>query len=324
MYYHIETPPSFPATVLVIDENEEDRLIVKEALEKRGYEVIQCASGEEAMDLAKNFPPAIVLLEIEIGNIEGFKICQKLMKLPEMSKVPVIFLSQDIDPEEVLQGFALGGADFIGKPLDPNLLVARVNTHVLLCQKIQESQKHAKQDGLTGLANKMKFNEFIELEFRRSMREQTPLSLLLIDVDYFKAYNDNYGHLTGDQVLVHLARLVERYTRRAGDLSARFGGEKLALILSNTKEEQAREIAETLREEIEKMAIPNQFTKVKKKRKTVTMGIPHKIAQEEPCITASLGVATLIPQQNSQVDHLIESALISLQRAKELGRNQVG
>jgi diguanylate cyclase (GGDEF)-like protein len=174
-----------------------------------------------------------------------------------------------------------------------------------LREKTQELESQNYTDGLTGIANRRNFDSYLEDEFRRAKRSVTPLSLIMLDVDYFKNYNDNYGHQKGDQVLIQVASALSSVINRSGDLLARYGGEEFAAILSNTHAEGAYRMAEEMRSIVEAQAIEHGYSKVAK------------------CITISLGVATLIPTLDSSPSRLIDAADRALYQAKASGRNRV-
>jgi diguanylate cyclase (GGDEF)-like protein len=174
-----------------------------------------------------------------------------------------------------------------------------------LREKTQELESQSYTDGLTGIANRRNFDSYLEDEFRRAKRSVTPLSLIMLDVDYFKNYNDNYGHQKGDQVLIQVASALSSVINRSGDLLARYGGEEFAAILSNTHAEGAYRMAEEMRSIVEAQAIEHGYSKVAK------------------CITISLGVATLIPTLDSSPSRLIDAADRALYQAKASGRNRV-
>lgn len=172
-----------------------------------------------------------------------------------------------------------------------------------LREKTQELESQSYTDGLTGIANRRNFDSYLEDEFRRAKRSVTPLSLIMLDVDYFKNYNDNYGHQKGDQTLIQVASALSSVINRSGDLLARYGGEEFAAILSNTHAEGAYRMAEEMRSIVEAQAIEHGYSKVAK------------------CITISLGVATLIPTLDSSPSRLIDAADRALYQAKASGRN---
>jgi len=161
------------------------------------------------------------------------------------------------------------------------------------------------QDGLTGIANRRHFDEFLANEWNRALRAQSPLSLILCDIDHFKAYNDHYGHQQGDRCLIRIADVLQQYARRGGDLAARYGGEEFTVILPETSLESASAIAESIRQSV------------------LDIAIPHRASETENIVTASFGVATIVPQRNQQSRLLIALADKALYQAKQQGRNRV-
>ena len=167
-------------------------------------------------------------------------------------------------------------------------------------------QRLMNSDGLTGLSNRRHFDEYMELEWRRSLREQSQLSLLMIDVDYFKAYNDSFGHLEGDEALRKVAAAIKDASARPSDLPARYGGEEFALVLPSTSQGGARLVAEKLRMTVE------------------ALKVPHISPSEGASLTISIGLSTMTPTAGSNCRELISAADKGLYSAKNNGRNQVG
>ena len=167
-------------------------------------------------------------------------------------------------------------------------------------------QRLMNSDGLTGLSNRRHFDEYLELEWRRSLRDQSQLSLLMIDVDYFKSYNDTFGHVEGDEALRKVATAIREASARPSDLPARYGGEEFALVLPNTSPGGARLVAEKLRQTV------------------AALKIPHNAPAEGSSLTISIGLATMVPESGSDCRLLISAADRGLYLAKNNGRNQVG
>jgi diguanylate cyclase (GGDEF)-like protein/PAS domain S-box-containing protein len=163
----------------------------------------------------------------------------------------------------------------------------------------------ASMDGLTGIANRRHFDNTLDLEWRRAMRSAKPLSLIMIDIDFFKNYNDLHGHLTGDSCLQKIAHTIRDSLRRAGNFAARYGGEEFAVILPDTDAEGAHLFAESLREKVE------------------NLNIEHKDSKAGKNVTLSLGVSTTVPEKDSTQDKLISMADKALYKAKQRGRNRV-
>ena len=221
------------------------------------------------------------------------------------AKIPVIFVSALNDEDDEACGLAAGGVDYIMKPINPVIVKARVEIHLELKRQRDFLQRISMIDGLTGIANRRRFDEALQSEWRRCSRSQTPLSLIMIDVDYFKCYNDCYGHLAGDECLRKVAGAVAAQVHRGADLVARFGGEEFACLLPDTGAEASRAMAERLRDSV------------------LSLKLAHSMSAVSGHVTISLGVATLVPDGNDDSARLIDIADRSLYAAKLKGRNRI-
>jgi len=244
------------------------------------------------------------LLDIMMPGIDGFETCRRIKENTDWEAIPIIFLTAKVEESEIVKGLELGAVDYITKPFNTQVLLARVKTHVQLYQYYQLLRAQACLDGLTQIANRLKFETVLVDEWHRALRMEGYLAVLMIDIDYFKALNDTYGHLAGDQVLKQVAATIDKLAKRASDFVARYGGEEFVVILPNTKLQEALLIAETIRRAIEALAIENKNT---------TLGQ----------ITISLGAAATIPSATMQPMQLIDKADQQLFLAKHNGRNQV-
>jgi len=291
--------------VLIVDDTPDNIRVLGTVLRQQDYQINVAQNGLQALNLTSKIMPDLILLDIMMPEMDGLETCRRLKEDPITRDIPVIFLSAKAEDEDVLQGFELGAADYVTKPFNPKILLARVKTHLALRQKTKQLQAFADRDGLTLLANRRRFDEFLTSEWRRCQRAQTPLSLIMIDIDYFKFYNDTYGHLKGDDTLKQVAQSIASVGTRPTDLPARFGGEEFSVLYGNTDHETAIRFAQDILERIEQLQIPHSYSKVSK------------------VVTASLGVATQIPNEEHSPLDLIEEADAKLYTAKENGRNQV-
>jgi diguanylate cyclase (GGDEF)-like protein len=292
------------ALILLVDDNPQNLQVLGNLLAGK-YTTAIAQNAKQAIAFAKKKNPDLILLDIMMPDVDGFQACRQLKELPETKDIPVIFLSAKTDSDDIVKGFELGGVDYISKPFCVEELLARVNTHIDLRKKSLILQNLADRDGLTMIANRRKFNDFSQIEWRRAFRDKTPLSCILIDIDWFKKYNDHHGHLKGDECLKKVAANITNSVGRPGDLAARFGGEEFAVILANTKREQALNVAENIRLIIEKL------------------NISHENSDTAKFITASFGIATVIPDKDSSIEQLLSMADKQLYAAKKAGRNQV-
>jgi diguanylate cyclase (GGDEF)-like protein len=201
-------------------------------------------NGDDALRLAAESPPDLILLDAEMQGMSGYRVLDSLKARPEMIDVPVIFVTGHSEPAFEVSAFEAGAADFIAKPFRAALILARVTTQLRLKRMADQLRMAAATDGLTGVANRRKFDQILEQEWQRSLRGADPLSLLLIDVDHFKRYNDRYGHPKGDQSLRLVAQALVNAVRRTADLVARCGGEEFGLLLPQTARAGAQNVAQ--------------------------------------------------------------------------------
>jgi diguanylate cyclase (GGDEF)-like protein len=297
--------------VLIVDDST-DNIELLFAMLQDEYQVLFSTSGSKALKLAEEVEPDIILLDIVMPEMDGYEVIAGLKQNTKTTNIPVIFLTAKTAKTDLLEGFRLGSVDYIVKPFFEEEVKVRLNTHLqnrILIKQLEEANKKLEQislsDGLTEIGNRRYFDQFLEQMFGLSQREQTHLSLLMIDVDYFKKYNDCYGHIAGDQCLQAIAKTLGSFANRGGDLAARYGGEEFALILSDTKAEDALQCAENYRMAIEKLQIP------------------HSQSDISNYVTVSVGVVTVIGNQEESMDKLILKADKALYQAKENGRNQI-
>jgi len=233
-------------------------------------------SGEDALLQMRQNPPDLVLLDAEMPGLGGYETCRQIKADPALAHVPVIFVTAHTDTASETHALTIGAVDFIPKPLNPPVVQARVRTHLALKRQSDELRRLTATDALTGIANRRAFDDGLQLEWRRALRSHAPLSLLMVDVDYFKRFNDTYGHPAGDACLRAVARVLAGTARRAGDLVARYGGEEFALFLPATNASDAFRLGESLCQSVAALAIP------------------HAASAVAAHVTVSVGVATLV------------------------------
>jgi diguanylate cyclase (GGDEF)-like protein len=239
-------------------------------------EAIFLENGREALEVSGAFRPDVILLEMETPEMDGFAVCAALKAAPELADVPILFVTAHGDVDKEDRALDLGALDFIHKPVSLPVVRARICVHLALKHKNDELREMARLDGLTGIANRRVFDEMMDAEWRRASRAKLPLSLLLVDLDYFKRYNDRYGHILGDDCLRSVAGALCTAARRPGDLCARYGGEEFAVILPDTNADQALSLASRIR------------------RQLAADQIEHADSDVATLVTVSIGVATLV------------------------------
>jgi len=291
--------------ILIVDDVPKNLQVLGSVLKKEGYRIAFANSGEQVLDYIVEHQPDLILLDILMPNMDGYEVCKRLKEHQNSKDIPVIFVTALGDIDDQCHGFELGGVDYITKPFNPKIVKARVKTHLCLKRKTDCLEALSSIDGLTDIPNRRKFDEVIENEWHRARRESKPLSLILIDIDFFKKFNDTYGHATGDECLRRVAHALQKMIQRPADLVARFGGEEFVAVLPDTELEGAVYIAEKMRLSIESLNISHEQNKAAK----------H--------VTISIGVVTTIPKGDMLPIALIENTDKCLYEAKEAGRNQI-
>lgn len=290
--------------ILLVDDNFKNLQVLGTILENR-YKTAVATSGFEALNFLKNRKPDLILLDIVMPEMSGLDLCRQIKSSPETKEIPVIFVTAKTQIDDVVKGFDAGAVDYITKPFHSTELLVRVHTHIDLRKKTLLLKAISQMDGLTMIPNRRHFDEFLSLEMRRCSRERQPLSVIMIDVDYFKLYNDFYGHIKGDDCLKLVAEVIRRSAKRPGDLPARYGGEEFSVVLGNTGLDNALMIARKICSDIEGLKIP------------------HKGSKANNVVTVSIGAASVIPGRETSPAWLIEQADKCLYKAKQEGRNRV-
>jgi len=239
--------------VLIVDDTSKNIQLVASVLKPEGYGLYFATDAQEAFNVLKNELIDLILLDVMMPTMDGFKVCKELKKNVKTQEIPVIFLTAKNDKESIKEGFEVGGVDYIIKPFYDVELLSRVKTHLRIAQMTQELRRSAEKmyelantDALTGIANRLRFNTITTYQIENSLRYGAALSMIFFDIDYFKKINDEFGHEFGDKVLRKIAQLIENEIRKS-DVIARWGGEEFAIILANTRLNDAEKLAQKLR-----------------------------------------------------------------------------
>jgi len=283
-------------TVLVVDDTEANVDILVESLDSE-YEVSVAMDGESALETVNTDPPDLLLLDIMMPGIDGYEVCRRLKSEPKTSGIPIIFITAMSEIENKTKGLELGAVDYITKPFEVAEVKARVKTHLSLMLANKKLHQLAETDFLTNIYNRRLFLRFLEAEINKARRYSNSFSLIMFDIDYFKAVNDTYGHDVGDYVLKSTVDVIKKNIRKT-DVFARYGGEEFLIMLPEIAIEGAKLCAENTRATIEQ----NNFDKVKK-------------------ITISVGVTMF--KENDTIDSITKRVDEALYRAKDNGRNRV-
>lgn len=320
--------------ILVVDDDESlVRLLALRLQAEAGYEVCFAHSalaaferlGMLGMKTTANID--LILMDVKLPGIDGIEACRRLKSHPLGRDIPVIIITGHEDQGSLEAAFDAGAIDYVTKPFNSVSLMARVRSALRLKREIDTCKRREQEllelthqleaankqlrhlsslDELTGIANRRQFELTIHQEFQRSMRNKTALSLIMIDIDNFKSYNDLYGHQAGDNCLRQVATALGSRLKRPNDLLARYGGEEFAIILPETGSRGAISLAENLRQAVEALKIPHAYA-----------------CQNDLKVTISLGAATLLPQRDDDPGKLIVAADQALYQSKRAGRNRV-
>lgn len=329
----VAVPAETKGRILVVDDSALMRSMLVKMLKNVGYaDVLTAASGAQAFELLgvsdDSNPAAIelILMDLLLPDTDGIAAIRTLATHARLSTLPVIMVTAMQDSETLRGAFEVGATDYITKPINEVELLARVGAALRLKHEIDRRaareqelievtqqlaaandrlQQISLTDGLTGLANRRHFDQVLQQEWGRAVRNRTPLSLILADVDHFKRFNDTYGHQEGDSCLTMVAEALGECANRSSDLAARYGGEEFALILPDTDSEGARAVGERLLANVTARAIP------------------HGASSVGPIVSISAGVASLIPGDELAASALIAAADQALYQAKETGRGRI-
>ena len=303
--------------LLVVDDIPDNLKLLRGLLAK-SYRLTFATSGAEALERVKSAQPNLILLDLMMPEMDGIEVCQRLKSSYETANIPIIFLTANHEVTQLVEAFEAGAADYVTKPFQTPELLARIKTHLQLIQLQEELRETVKQleaanqeltelsqkDGLTKIANRRYFDHYLQQKWEQLRREEKPLSVILIDLDYFKQYNDYYGHLQGDECLKTVAQTLSQVIKRSTDLVARYGGEEFVLVLPDTDEAGAVAIAEEIQSAIAQQKISHA----------------SHLASDQ--VTVSLGIATVIPTVETSWETLVTLADVALYQAKEQGRDR--
>ncbi len=305
--------------VLVVEDSKVALKAISGYIEELGVQPLLAENGHDAIEIYNRERPDIVLLDIILPDTDGYEVAKEIRGLQGKDEwTAIIFLSVMSKDEDLVRGIEVGGDDYIMKPVGAVVVQAKVRAMYRLVQmqralvKLaaqlndanQELQRLSMMDGLTGIANRRMFDVSLAREWRRCMRLNKPLSVVMLDVDYFKKYNDRYGHQEGDDCLKAVAQSVMRSAPRPGDLVARYGGEEFVMILSDTDEDGANWVANRIRQQVS------------------TLNLLHEDSSHSH-VTVSCGVSSVIPTPELNLEMLVKSADNALYLSKNQGRNTV-
>jgi len=289
-------------SILIVDDEKMNIIALTNILSPE-YIVFAAKNGRDAVEIANEYMPDVILLDIVMPDMDGYKVINLLKNSIRTQAIPVIFVSGLHDQSDEERGLILGAADYISKPFSPAIVKIRIQNQIMMINYINTIKHLGMTDQLTDLPNRRSFDERIRMEWNRAIRDKTPVSVLYIDLDKFKNFNDSYGHQQGDVVLRTVAKIFAREVKRSADFVARMGGEEFVVMLMNTEASGALEVAERIRQSVESARIP--------------LSNGHTAG-----VTISIGVHTQIPAPDSMFDEFLGCADNALYTAKRTGRNR--
>jgi len=290
--------------ILIVEDSKLNQEILRKILSK-DYTIVIAQDGAEALEKVKAEHPDLILLDIILPGMDGFGVLTELKKNDASHSIPVLIISGRSNPDDEVKGLKLGAVDYITKPFHEIVVKARVDTQIRILTQMRIIEEFGFIDTLTSIPNRRQFDQFLVREWNRTRRDKIPFSILMIDVDHFKMYNDTHGHQQGDVALQTVASTIASSLKRKSDTAARWGGEEFAVLLPNTTLEGAMQVAEDIRRNIESAAIP--------------------VSGDDSYhhVTISMGVAQMLPDTDISIANLILQADMALYNAKDKGRNRV-
>ncbi len=321
------------ASILLVDDRPENLLTLESLLEGPDVSLVKAESGYDALGLTLDYEFALVLLDVQMPGMDGYETAELLRGNKKTKHIPIIFITAGSkDREHIFKGYDSGGVDYLFKPLEPEVLKSKVGVFLELHRKRIELERKTREldakiaqleevqlelersnqklkllsasDGLTGLANRRCFDETFLKEWKRCSREQETLSLVIVDIDNFKAYNDFYGHIAGDVALKQVAQALDGALKRPVDIACRYGGEEFTVILPGTDRVGAELVARRMQKAVEDARIK------------------HEGAGTSGFVTISMGVVSTVPNDKLQPTQLLQAADQELYRAKADGRDR--
>lgn len=294
----------FKYRILVVEDSSFNQFVLHKILGE-SYHLAQAMDGAEAMRKVHEFHPHLILLDIVLPDANGFDILVRLKKSEETRRIPVIIITGLNSDEDEEKGFLLGAVDYIKRPFKNAIIRARINTQIHIIRQMEIIEQMGLMDELTQISNRRAFDIRIRSEWERAVQNRTALSMLMMDIDKFKTYNDTYGHPQGDLMLRSAAKALRAAMGQSSDLLFRYGGEEFAVLLPDATDEKARTLGEALRRNVEVLRVP----------------CAHVQTQTQS--TISVGAALMRPADGGCPEELMEKADRMLYQAKANGRNRV-
>lgn len=290
-------------TVLIVDDSSSNIKTLGEIIRSE-CDIIFARRGKDALNLAQKMRPALILLDVMMPEMNGYEVCARLKENKFTEMIPVIFVTSLDSEDDEQKGLELGAIDYIIKPFHPSIVRMRIRNHLELVRYRNKLKLLSTTDGLTGIANRRRFDDQVYIEWGRALRQGAPISFIFLDIDNFKKYNDHFGHIQGDECLRTIAQTIQQIHKRDTDIIARYGGEEFAIVLPNTDLTGAEAYAKRLTKHIE------------------ALSLPHPDNGDYTAITVSMGISSVIPSADITPEQVLSFVDGCMYQAKEAGRNR--
>lgn len=300
----MDQQPHRKQLVLIIDDQKTNLKILGDIL-RQDTDIMLAQSAEQGFRKAEAYQPDLILLDVLMPDISGFELIKKLKHNSQTSSIPVIFITALNDSSHEEQGLRLGACDYIYKPFHAAIVQARVRLHLQLARQRKMLEQLAHIDPLTGIANRRKYDQVLDQYWRSALRQHSTLSIVMLDIDHFKEYNDHYGHAAGDKVLHQIAHRLKDSLKRPNDFIARYGGEEFVLLLPESDDQGSRQLIEQCLQAVEDLQLPHDYSPVSN------------------IVTLSAGGISCQPSLYQEPLDAIKQADAMLYQAKQCGKNRV-
>ena len=292
------------ATILIVDDATTNIEILYELL-KNEYDIKAAKSGKKALEIARDYiKPDLILLDVVMPGIDGYEVCKTLKNNQSTQNIPIIFVTGNGSSVDEERGLNMGAVDYIRKPFHDSVVKARVKNHINLKLKSDMLEELSLCVGLSHIPNRRNFDERFDIKYKESQRDEVSFCVMMIDIDFFKLYNDNYGHGKGDEALVKVASALQKALKRPFDMVARYGGEEFVVLLKDIDIDGVKKVASLLIEDVQNLKIVHEYSNV------------------SDYITISVGVAFKDANANVTKEALLKDADDALYIAKQNGKNR--
>ncbi len=289
-------------TILIVDDMTTNILILSDLL-KDEYNIKVAKTGQKAIEITNSQAIDLILLDVEMPILNGYEVCKMLKDSQKTKNIPIIFVTARSGESDEEEGLNLGAIDYITKPFSKTIVKLRIRNHIKLKEKTDLLEQLSMYDGLTNIKNRRFFDEAFDKTYNEIKREKSNLALMMLDIDYFKPYNDNYGHGKGDEALKKVAQTIQKTLHRSSDLVSRYGGEEFVILLKDIDKDGLETVANNILNAIRNLKIKHNFSKI------------------ENYITASIGVAYYDSSKDIPKIETLIKADETLYKVKDSGRN---